>query len=74
VIWTGKSTGTSRTSGAASAPSLGENAGSRAFTLPGEVDEAKIAATFKDGVMTIDLPKSTSAQKKAKKITIQRGK
>lgn len=46
----------------------------RAFTLPGEVDEAKISATFKDGVMTIDLPKSKTAQKKAKKITIQRGK
>lgn len=46
----------------------------RSFTLPTEVDEAKIAATFKDGVMTIDLPKAKSAQKKAKKITIQRGK
>jgi len=46
----------------------------RSFTLPTEVDEAKIAATFKDGVMTIELPKSKSAQKKAKKITIQRGK
>ncbi|MGD1876971.1 MAG: Hsp20/alpha crystallin family protein [Kiloniellaceae bacterium] len=45
----------------------------RAFTLPSEVDEAKIAATFKDGVMTIDLPKSQTAQKKAKKITISRG-
>ena len=46
----------------------------RSFTLPTEVDEAKIAAAFKDGVMTIDLPKSKTAQKKAKKITIQRGK
>ena len=46
----------------------------RSFTLPVEVDEAKIAANFKDGVMTIDLPKSKTAQKKAKKITIQRGK
>jgi HSP20 family protein len=46
----------------------------RAFTLPAEVDEAKIAASFKDGVMTIDLPKSKTAQKKTKKITIQRGK
>ncbi|NIA70881.1 Hsp20/alpha crystallin family protein [Pelagibius litoralis] len=46
----------------------------RSFTLPSEVDEAKIAATFKDGVMTIDLPKSKTAQKKAKKITISRGK
>lgn len=46
----------------------------RSFTLPTQVDEAKIAASFKDGVMTIDLPKSKTAQKKAKKITIQRGK
>jgi len=42
--------------------------------LPAEVDEEKIVASFKVGVMTIDLPKSTSAQKKAKKITISRGK
>lgn len=46
----------------------------RSFTLPTEVDEAKIAASFKDGVMTIDLPKSATAQKKAKKITVKRGK
>ncbi|HMA16647.1 MAG: Hsp20/alpha crystallin family protein [Bacteroidota bacterium] len=46
----------------------------RAFTLPAEVDEEKISASFKDGVMTIDLPKSQQAQKKAKKITIERGK
>jgi HSP20 family protein len=46
----------------------------RSFTLPAEVDEAKISAAFKDGIMTIELPKSKSAQKKAKKITIQRGK
>ena len=46
----------------------------RSFTLPAEVDEAKISAAFKDGVMTIDLPKSKTAQKKTKKITIQRGK
>jgi HSP20 family protein len=46
----------------------------RSFTLPVEVDEEKIVASFKDGVMTIDLPKSQTAQKKSKKITIQRGK
>jgi HSP20 family protein len=46
----------------------------RSFTLPTEVDEEKIAASFKDGIMTIHLPKSQQAQKKAKKITIQRGK
>ncbi|HIP77382.1 MAG TPA: Hsp20/alpha crystallin family protein [Kiloniellaceae bacterium] len=46
----------------------------RSFTLPGDIDEAKIAATFKDGVMSVDLPKTKTAQKKAKKITISRGK
>ncbi|WP_420349133.1 Hsp20/alpha crystallin family protein [Pelagibius sp.] len=46
----------------------------RSFTLPADIDEAKIAATFKDGVMTVDLPKTKTAQKKAKKITISRGK
>ncbi len=46
----------------------------RSFTLPSEVDEGKISAAFKDGVMTIELPKAKSAQKKAKKITISRGK
>lgn len=46
----------------------------RSFSLPIEVDEEKISAAFKDGVMTIDLPKSTSAQKKARKIIIKRGK
>lgn len=46
----------------------------RSFTLPTEVDEEKISASFKDGVMTIDLPKSATAQKKSKKITIARGK
>lgn len=46
----------------------------RSFSLPAEVDEEKISASFKDGVMTIELPKSKTAQKKAKKITIQRGK
>lgn len=46
----------------------------RSFALPAEIDEGKISASFRDGVMTIDLPKSKTAQKKAKKITIQRGK
>jgi len=46
----------------------------RSFTLPAEIEEDKISASFKDGVMTIDLPKSPTAQKKAKRITIQRGK
>lgn len=46
----------------------------RSFALPAEVDQEKIHASFKDGVMTIDLPKSQAAQKKAKKITISRGK
>jgi len=46
----------------------------RSFALPVEINESKISASFKNGVMTIELPKSKTAQKKAKKITIERGK
>jgi HSP20 family protein len=32
----------------------------RAFTLPGAVEENKVQATYKDGVLNVLLPKSTS--------------
>ena len=35
---------------------------SRAFTLPGDADETKVEATFKDGVLTVKLAK-TEARK-----------
>ena len=42
---------------------------SRSFTLPQEVDEAKVEAKFRDGVLELTLPKKAAAQRK--QITIQ---
>ena len=42
----------------------------RSFELPPGVDQGKIDASFKNGVLTINLPKSPEAQKKEKKIAI----
>ena len=42
----------------------------RTITLPGEVDESGIAASFKKGVLIIDLPKSEEAQKKVTRIEV----
>ena len=41
----------------------------RSFTLPTTVDEARISATFKDGVLEIAIPKADHA--KPKKVEIQ---
>ena len=41
----------------------------RRFTLPQEVDEAKVEARFRDGVLELTLPKKAAAQRK--QITIQ---
>jgi HSP20 family protein len=35
-----------------------------------DIDEDKVAASFKNGVLTVTLPKSPTAQKKAKRIAI----
>ncbi|MDF1535546.1 MAG: Hsp20/alpha crystallin family protein [bacterium] len=43
----------------------------RAVTLPARVKEDKIKASYKDGVLTIDLPKAEEA--KAKEIKVQVG-
>jgi len=43
----------------------------RVIALPGAVDESKIQASFKKGVLSIELPKSREAQKKVKKITVK---
>jgi HSP20 family protein len=40
----------------------------RVFTLPAEVDADKISATFKDGVLTLEVPKPEKI--KSKKVTI----
>src|SRR5688572_2744612 len=42
---------------------------SRAFTLPQEIDEAKVQAKFEDGVRELTLPKRQAAPRK--QITIQ---
>lgn len=42
---------------------------SRSFTLPYEVDAAKVEATLKDGLLNLRLPKAESA--KPRQITIQ---
>ena len=41
----------------------------RSFTLPAELDEAKVEAKFRDGVLELKLPKKAAAERKA--ITIQ---
>jgi HSP20 family protein len=43
---------------------------SRAFTLPKHVDVEKIAASLKDGVLTLTLPKRPEAQPRQIKIAI----
>lgn len=35
---------------------------SRSFSLPSQVDSTKVAATFQDGVLTIEVPKSEQAK------------
>jgi HSP20 family protein len=43
----------------------------RAFQVPDGVDADKIEASFKNGVLTVTLPKSAEAQKTAKKIDVK---
>lgn len=43
----------------------------RTIELPSDVDSAKIEAMFKDGVLTIDLPKTTEAQDRVKQIPVK---
>jgi len=45
----------------------------RSFTVPDGVDADKIEATFKNGVLTVSLPKTLEAQKKEKQIAIKKG-
>jgi HSP20 family protein len=44
----------------------------RSFQVPEGVDADKIVASFKNGVLTVTLPKSPEAQKKEKKIAIRK--
>lgn len=43
----------------------------RSIELPSDVDSAKIEAKFKDGVLTIDLPKTKQAQERVKQIPVK---
>jgi len=43
----------------------------RTLPLPVEVDESRIEASFKKGVLSIELPKTAEAQKKVKHITVE---
>ena len=43
----------------------------RTIELPAGVDAAKIEAKFKDGVLTIDLPKTKEAQDRVKQIPVK---
>lgn len=46
----------------------------RQIALGPEVEQDKVAATFKNGVLTITLPKSERAQSKGRRIAISTGK
>lgn len=43
----------------------------RAMSLPTDVDESKISASFKNGVLELTLPKKPEAKKKTKKIQVK---
>ncbi|MEW5915761.1 MAG: Hsp20/alpha crystallin family protein [Gemmatimonadota bacterium] len=42
----------------------------RSFPFPGGIDEGKIAAEFKDGILTVHLPKAEEAKVKHREIAI----
>ncbi len=42
----------------------------RSFTVPENVDESKIAAAFKDGMLTLSLPKAKEVKPKATEVKI----
>lgn len=43
---------------------------SRSFSLPENVDQDSIKAAFKDGVMTVDLPKNTNSKPKSISVSV----
>jgi len=44
----------------------------RTFALPGSVDSEKVAADYKDGVLTLTIPKREEAKPKAIKINVSK--
>jgi len=47
---------------------------SRSFTVPRTIDPAKITAEFRDGILTVRLPKSAAAMEKGRKIEVKGAK
>jgi HSP20 family protein len=45
----------------------------RSFGLPKEVEQDKVEASFKNGVLTVKLPKTWEAQQTAKKVPVKNG-
>jgi len=45
----------------------------RTIPMPMEVDENKVSAQFKNGVLTVMLPAASDAERKAKKIEVKSG-
>ncbi len=45
----------------------------RSMRMPADIDPAKVQAAFKDGVLTVTLPKPAELQKQTKKIEIKSG-
>ena len=45
--------------------------GQAPFQVPEGIDTDKIAASFKNGILSVTLPKSAEAQKQAKKIEVK---
>ena len=43
------------------------------FSLPCEVESDKVDASFRDGVLTVKLPKSAAARERIKKIPVHTG-
>ncbi|MGA9577968.1 MAG: Hsp20 family protein [Terrimicrobiaceae bacterium] len=43
----------------------------RSFTLPDEADPDKISSEYKEGILTIHLPKNPNVKTKARQITVQ---
>lgn len=43
----------------------------RSMRMPGDIDPAKVAADFRDGVLTVTLPKPAELQQQTKKIEIR---
>ena len=43
----------------------------RSFQVPEDVDTDKSAASFKNGILSVTLPKSAEAQKQAKRIEVK---